>query len=46
MENTIHRALQLRRQGKLQESKEMLLTLLSIDPLNPSLYYQCARSFV
>ncbi|MFF2176510.1 tetratricopeptide repeat protein [Lysinibacillus sp. NPDC058147] len=45
MENTIHRALQLRRQGQLQESKEMFLTLLSNDPLNPSLHYQCARSF-
>ncbi|TQR27490.1 tetratricopeptide repeat protein [Lysinibacillus sphaericus] len=45
MENTIHRALQLRRQGKLQKSKEMFLTLLSNDPLNPSLHYQCARSF-
>ncbi|MCL1699515.1 tetratricopeptide repeat protein [Lysinibacillus sp. Bpr_S20] len=45
MENTIHSALHLRRQGKLQESKEMFLTLLSIDPLNPSLHYQCARSF-
>ncbi|MFT9819862.1 tetratricopeptide repeat protein [Lysinibacillus sp. NPDC056185] len=45
MENTIHRALQLRSQGKLQESKEMFLTLLSNDPLNPSLHFQCARSF-
>lgn len=45
MENTMHRALQLRSQGKLQESKEMFLTLLSNDPLNPSLHFQCARSF-
>lgn len=45
MENTIESALHLRRQGKLRESKEMFLTLLSNDQLNPSLHYQCARSF-
>ncbi|MDM5248025.1 tetratricopeptide repeat protein [Lysinibacillus sp. G4S2] len=45
MENTKDIALQLRRQGKLQESKQMFLTLLSNDQLNPSLHYECARSF-
>ncbi|MEX3747125.1 tetratricopeptide repeat protein [Lysinibacillus xylanilyticus] len=45
MENTKDLALQLRRQGQLQESKQMFLTLLSNDQLNPSLHYECARSF-
>jgi len=40
--NDLERAVELRQLGKLQESRELLLDLLTQEPNNPSVWYQCA----
>lgn len=38
-------AIELRRQGKLKESNELLILLVNSHPDNPTINYQCAWSF-
>ncbi|MHA7963150.1 tetratricopeptide repeat protein [Paenibacillus sp. CAU 1782] len=40
--NKLERAIHLRESGQLEEAKTLLLDLLNQDPLNPSVWYQCA----
>ncbi|MDD2714943.1 MAG: tetratricopeptide repeat protein [Candidatus Wallbacteria bacterium] len=41
MDTTLENALRLRSEGKLEESRDLLIGLLSNDPRNPALCYQC-----
>lgn len=40
--NELEQAVQLRESGKLEEARSVLLELLDQQPLNPSVWYQCA----
>lgn len=40
--NDLERAIQLREAGQLEEAKTILLELIKREPMNPSVWYQCA----
>ncbi|MBQ4898781.1 tetratricopeptide repeat protein [Paenibacillus sp. Marseille-P2973] len=42
MEQQLEVAIQLRESGKLEEARSLLLELLDQQPLDPSVWYQCA----
>lgn len=42
MNQSLAEAIQLRESGKLEEARSLLLELLEQQPLNPSVWYQCA----
>ena len=45
MEIDVSKAIGYRRMGKLRDSNQKFLRLLSLDPDNASLHYQCAKGF-
>jgi tetratricopeptide (TPR) repeat protein len=42
LSNTLERAIRLREAGRLEEARDLLLTLLQSNPEDPAVNYQCA----
>ncbi|MDQ0271622.1 tetratricopeptide repeat protein [Cytobacillus purgationiresistens] len=45
MNQKLTHAIQLRSEGKLKESNELILSLVNEFPIDPAIHYQCAWSF-